>query len=80
MGAIGFARNEHITQPGPGCEARPSEAYKNRRRWGGVKRTTEAHVNGRAMGFARNEHINQAGPGSEARPSEAYKSKWRWGG
>ena len=77
--AMGFARNEHINQPGPGSEARPSEAYKNKWRWG-VKRTTEAHINGRAMGFARNEHINLAGPGSEARPSEAYKNLWRGGG
>ena len=63
---MGFARNEHINQPGPGSAAR-GEA-------------SEAHLNGRAMGVARNEHLNQAGPGSEVRPSEAYTNKGRWGG
>ena len=47
---MGFARNEHINQPGPGREARPSEAHKKINGDGGVKRTTEVHINGRAMG------------------------------
>ncbi len=32
---MGFARNEHLNQAGPGSEARPSEAYINLWRWGG---------------------------------------------